>query len=226
MWQQEYRRLFGVDGDRGTDGHRRAGAQRHPGGELVAVGIDPGGADALRPYVEEAGATFPVLVDSHGVSSKTFGFRVIPNGILVDRDLVIRYRKDGGFKNENPEDLAAVERFMRGEDPGPSPGRESAYDLGPLQRERVELHMRHGDLLASLGRTDEAVEEWRAALHLDPENLTIRKPIWKALHPEKFHPTIDKDGQREQLRMEREAEVAAGICGPDGCPLPRALSAD
>jgi hypothetical protein len=42
-----------------------------------------------------------------------------------------------------------------------------------------------------------------------------------AEHPEKFHPTIDVDWQRGQLTRERADEIAQGICGPDGCPLPR-----
>lgn len=202
MWQQVY------------EGH--AG----PDVELVAVGIDRGGATALRPFVEQASAAFPVLVDSAGTASQLFDFKAVPNGLLVDEDLIVRYRKDGGFKNTNPADLEAVERFFRGGDPGPSPARGAAYELSPLERELVDSHMRHGDLLASVGRIGEAVTEWQAALRLDPENLTIRKPIWMALHPEKFHPIIDKDWQRVQLKAEREAEIAAGICGPDGCPLP------
>jgi len=202
VWQQVYGRIAGPDV------------------ELVAVGIDRGGAAALRPHVEAAGATFPVLVDRAGRSTSTFDFKAIPNGLLVDRDLVVRYRKDGGFKNENPPDLEAVERFARGEDPGPSPEPKVPYELGALERRLRDLHMRHGDLLASLGRIGEAVAEWQAALRLDPENLTIRKPIWMALHPERFHPVIDREWQREQLRAEREVEIAQGICGPDGCPLP------
>jgi hypothetical protein len=202
VWQQVYRQIAG------------------PATELVAIGIDRGGAEALRPFAEAAGATFPVLADRAGQSTSVFDFKAIPNGLLVDRDLIVRYRKDGGFKNENPADLEAVERFMRGEDPGPSLEPKVPYELGRLERQLVALHMRHGDLLASLGRTGEAVAEWQAALRLDPENLTIRKPIWMALHPERFHPVIDRDWQRDQLRAEREAEVAAGICGPDGCPLP------
>jgi hypothetical protein len=42
-----------------------------------------------------------------------------------------------------------------------------------------------------------------------------------ATYPEKFHPTIDFAWQQWQLGREREAELARGICGPDGCPLPR-----
>ena len=80
--------------------------------------------------------------------------------------------------------------------------------------------MRLGRLLSELGRKDEAIAVWTEALHRDPENLTIRKQIWSEKHPEKFHPKIDWDWQREQLKQEREAEIAAGICGPDGCPVP------
>lgn len=203
MWQQVYERHAGPDV------------------ELVAIGVDRGGTAALRPFVERASATFPVLVDTAGRTSQLFDFKAVPNGLLVDESLIVRYRKDGGFKNENEADLAAVERFFRGEDPGASPAHGSAYELSPQERELVGAHMRHGDLLASLGRTEEAVTEWQAALRLDPGNLTIRKPIWMALHPEKFHPVIDREWQRVQLKAEREAEIAAGICGPDGCPLPR-----
>jgi hypothetical protein len=62
-------------------------------------------------------------------------------------------------------------------------------------------------------------------LRLDPENFLIRKQIWAVEYPEKFHPTIDFVWQETQLRAEREAEIAAGICGPDGCPVPFAVLA-
>jgi len=42
-----------------------------------------------------------------------------------------------------------------------------------------------------------------------------------AAYPERFHPTIAFAWQQGQLAREREAEITAGICGPDGCPLPR-----
>jgi hypothetical protein len=31
---------------------------------------------------------------------------------------------------------------------------------------------------------------------------------------------IDFDWQKGQLEQEREDEIAQGICGPDGCPVP------
>ena len=193
-----------------------------PDVEFVAIALDQTGASAPRPFVEAAGVAFPALVDSSSQASRSLGFKVVPNGILVDEHLTVRYRKDGGFSNAKDLDRAAVERFMRGDDPGPSPeARVIPYELGPLERQLVDAHMRHGDLLASLGRSDEAVAAWQSALRLDPENLTIRKPIWAALFPERFHPTIDHDWQKVQREHERAEEIAAGICGPDGCPLPQ-----
>ena len=54
-----------------------------------------------------------------------------------------------------------------------------------------------------------------------PDMTLPRLNVWSALHPEKFHPTIDWAWQKEQLAREREEEIAANTCGPDGCPLPK-----
>lgn len=203
MWQQEYPGLA------------------RPDFEFVAIAVDPGGADDARPYVEAAAATFPVLVNSVGASSIELGFTVVPNGLLVDEVGVIRYRKDGGFSNAQPRDLEAVRRFANGEDPGPGPERAPApYELDARSRELVATKMELGRALFALGRRDDAIARWREAIHLDPENKTIRKPIWAIEHPERFHPVIDEAWQGEQFERERAEEIATGVCGPDGCPLP------
>ena len=173
-----------------------------------------------RPFVEAAGATFPTVVDEHGTLSRRLGFKAVPNGVLVDADGTIRWTRFGGFSVERPGDVAAVERFVAGDDPGLSPQEAPPYALGPLERELVETKLRLGRLLHETGRVADAVAAWREALRLDPENLTIRKQIWAVEHPERFFPTIDWDWQKSQFRTEREREIAEGICGPDGCPVP------
>jgi hypothetical protein len=183
--------------------------------------MEHGGAANAVPFVQAAGATFPTLADETGVTAVAFGFKAVPNGVLVDADGIVRYARYGGFSVEKTEDLAAVERFARGEDPGASPDDKTPYQLGALERDLVGTKLRLGRLLASQGHLEEAVAEWRAALRYDPANLVIRKQIWAALYPEKFHPTIDWDWQRVQFAHERAEEVASGVCGPDGCPLPR-----
>jgi hypothetical protein len=188
------------------------------GFEVITIALEHGGAERARPFI--AAATFPALVDETGATAVAFGFKVVPNGVLVDADGVVRYTKYGGFSVEQAADRAVVERFASGEEPGESPAATTPYDLGAAERDLVGTKLRLGRLLDSLGQRAEAVAEWRAALRYDPENLVIRKQIWSVLHPEKFHPTIDWDWQKEQLARERAEEIAAGICGPDGCPLP------
>lgn len=196
--------------------------QQHAGAdfELISVAMEQTGAEAARPFVDVAGATFPTVIDEHGEMSTRLGFKAVPNGVLIDAEGTIRWAKYGGFSIDKPDDVAVVERFLRGEDPGPSPLSEAAYTLGALERELVDTKLRLGRLLDSNGRRDAALREWQDALRLDPENLVIRKQIWVARYPEKFHPVIDWEWQRAQLKQEREAEIAAGICGPDGCPVP------
>ena len=169
-----------------------------------------------------ANATFPTLVDDQGLLSARLGFKAVPNGILVDEDGVIRYAKYGGFDVANPEDVATVERFLAGDEPGPSPESSTPYTLMARDRDLAETKVKLGSALNELGRRAEATATWREALRIDPRNLTIRKQIWATEHPEKFHPMIDWDWQREQLRAETEREEAEGWCGPDGCPIPNA----
>lgn len=173
-----------------------------------------------RPFVEAASATFPVVADEHGLTSRLLDFKAVPNGVLVDTDGTIRYAKYGGFSIDKPDDVAVVERFLAGQEPGPSPASTAAYSLGPVEKELVDTKLRFGRLLDATGKQDEALAEWESALHLDPDNLIIRKQIWAARFPERFHPVIDRDWQAVQLKKERQAEIDAGICGPDGCPVP------
>ncbi len=176
------------------------------------------GGESARPYIEKDRLDFPTAIDTEGATVSTFGFRGIPNGILVDRDGIVRFVKAGGFSVDNEEDRLSVDRFLRGEDVETSSS-APPYELLDVERELVEARIRLGHLLNAAGRPDEAVQEWRLALRNDPENLVIRKQIWALEHPDRFHPTIDWDWQRDQLAHERDEEITSGICGPDGCPI-------
>ena len=187
----------------------------------MTIAVEHAGAAAARRFVAAAAATFPTVVDEHGLLSRTFGFKAIPNGLLVDEGGTIRWAKFGGFSIDNADDVDVVERFLRGEAVGPSPAVDPPYALGPVEREFVAAKLLLGQSLLESGQTSAAAATWREALHLDPQNFTIRKQIWVLEHPDKFHPVIDFDWQGEQLAAEQAREVAAGICGLDGCPMPR-----
>ena len=69
------------------------------------------------------------------------------------------------------------------------------------------------------GNKEQALDCLRRALKLDPEDFIIRKQIWSITYPEKFHPTIDWNWQREQLKKEREAEKGDGWLAFRSAPL-------
>lgn len=184
--------------------------------------MDTQGATAARPWTERAGATFPTVVDHDNTLAAVYDYKLIPNGIFLDAAGIVRYRKIGGFNVAQPADVEAIQQLIDGEvEQVDLPAPAAPYHLGATERALVDTRMRLGAELFARGAGAEAVVEWRQALHLDPENLTIRKQIWMAEHPVKFHPMIDFDWQKGQLARERQEEIAQGICGPDGCPLPQ-----
>jgi hypothetical protein len=184
--------------------------------------VDTQGAVAARPWHERASATFPTVVDRDNSLAAIYDYKLIPNGIFLDAAGIIRYRKYGGFNVENAADVDTVQRLIDGGvEQIALDAKDAPYHLGATERALVDTRMRLGAALFARGARDEAIDEWKGALHADPENLTIRKQIWMAAYPEKFHPTIDFEWQKGQLARERVEEIAAGICGPDGCPLPR-----
>ncbi|MGI8690653.1 MAG: redoxin family protein [Thermomicrobiales bacterium] len=189
---------------------------------FVSVAVDNQGADAARPWTEKAGATYPTVVDRDNALAAIYDYKLIPNGIFLDEAGIIRYRKFGGFNIENAADVDAIQRLIDGEVAQIElDAKDAPYHLSETERALIDARMRLGAELFARGAQTDAVAEWKQALHLDPENLTIRKQIWMAEYPEKFHPTIDFGWQKGQLARERDEEIAQGICGPDGCPLPQ-----
>lgn len=191
---------------------------RAAGWSLISIAVEHGDPAAARPFA--ARWDFPTLIDANGELARHFGFKAVPNGVLVDDHGVVRWSKFGGFSIDNPEDVAAVERFLAGDDPGQSADAEESDPLGPLARDLVATKVRLGHALLMAARRDEAVAAWRDALRLDPRDFTVRKQIWAVEHPERFYPTIDVAWQGPQLAAERAREIADGICDPDGCPIP------
>ncbi len=188
--------------------------------------------EAARPWHEQAGATFPTVVDPDNTLGRLFDYKIIPNGFFLDEEgrLVGKWI---GFSVDKAECLEAVNAFREGRlepfertpegpvgAPGVPPGQtEPSAGLSSVERELYETRIRLGAELLKAGRKEEAAAEWQKALRMDPENFVLRKQIWKIRYPEKFSPEIDFEWQKEQLARERAEEAAA--CGPDGCEIPQ-----
>src|SRR3954462_13951396 len=65
-------------------------AELHPKGlEVVTVGLDAGGVDAVRPWVEAASPEHPSLIDEAHVLDERFGVVNVPNAVWIDESGVI-----------------------------------------------------------------------------------------------------------------------------------------
>jgi peroxiredoxin len=52
---------------------------------MLAVSEDETGAAAVRPFVQEMGLTFPVLLDTEGTVPPRYGVTGYPETFLIDR---------------------------------------------------------------------------------------------------------------------------------------------
>jgi tetratricopeptide (TPR) repeat protein len=155
--------------------------ERHadkPGFALLGVAIDalPDGA---RAFTEKAGCTFPMALDSRNLLNTILGVKTVTNAILLDEDGVLRWQHLHGFRVARPEMLAMAERVVDGDleefvsDPGV---RQESLEIESI---RAELADRPDDpdylvllaeALSQEGRTDEAMEAYRRATEIDPDN--------------------------------------------------------
>jgi len=162
---------------------------------MIAVAQDAQGEERVRPVIEERGVMFPVLLDRASLLARLLEFRVVPSGVFVDADAVIRYRHADDFDIGDPRVRWNLERFLASEDTEP-PGDDGQMDPAALERFAT------GVALYADGRPEEALSVWREALALDPDNFLIRSQIWALEHPERFYPVVDREWQELQLLKE------------------------
>jgi tetratricopeptide (TPR) repeat protein len=162
---------------------------------MVGVAQDVRGEEAVRPVVEAAGVTFPVLLDHRSLLGRLLGFRVVPTGFFVDGRGIVRYRHNSDFDIADPRDRRNLELFLAGQAVTP------IDDAEKMVPEALELFA-EGVEAFGRGRREEALAAWRRAVELDPDNFVIRSQIWAVEHPENFYPVVDRSWQEQQLLRE------------------------
>ena len=164
--------------------------------------MDAQGPERARPYTEAAGATFVTAVDEDNLLGRTYGFKAIPNGLLIDESGVLRYTRFGGVDVRRPDTTEVLRRWTGGSNLDDT-GEESVAPAGVAESEAQELFSR-GLVRYREGRTGEAVADWRRALALDPDNYIIHKQIWAVENPERFYDgDVDYDWQKHQMEQGR-----------------------
>ena len=163
--------------------------------------MDAQGGEKARPYIERANTSFTTVVDEENLLGQLYGFKAIPNGLLIDEDGILRYQRFGRFDIHRPETAQVVEEWAR----VPSvEGLASQVEDQIVESEHLEAiaHFRKGLEMHRQGNVKEAVAQWRKGVELEPDNYVIRKQIWAVEHPERFYNgKVDFDWQKEQLEQ-------------------------
>ena len=165
------------------------------------MAMDAQGGAKARPYVDRVNPSFVTVVDEENLLGQLYGFKAIPNGLLVDDAGILRYKKFGGFDVRTPETARIVHNWAEGLSSKELAGMAEEVAIGPEHMEAIS-HFRQGLAMYRGGRVKEALSEWRRGVELAPDNYVIRKQIWAVEHPERFyHGKVDYDWQREQIEQ-------------------------
>ena len=172
----------------------------------MAVAVDVQGPPVVRPWVEAAGVTFPVVVDTTGVFTAAFGLDVVRAALLFDEhgEFIPPIRRID--IDQQPDRGDQIVAWLQGAAAPPSweasdmqaaaaPSKERAEGIGWYRIAGMALVEGDRDLAAT------ALDEAWARI---PDNLQLRKQRWALRHPERFYTgEIDFDWQAEQRRSGR-----------------------
>ena len=169
---------------------------------MVSAAVDVQGSEKVRPYVEAAKATFVTLIDHDNSLSSLFGFKAVPNGLLIDDTGTLNYQKYGGFDIRRPEFREIVETWIEGASPEWLASRMKEDVMGgPDHQEAIRL-FQAGVNYYNQGKLEQSLAEWGRARDLEPDNWVIRKQIWAVQNPEKFYGVqVDSNWQRQQIEQ-------------------------
>jgi len=145
----------------------------------VAVDVNP---DRPRPYASDK--PFPTVVDSAGLLGRMFDFDVVPNGLFVDEQGVLRFIHIGGFDIRRPEVGPQVDALLSTDfSNAAQPPRLLSQETADVEALRVELvgdpnntglHFALGDALLRDGRPADAEAALRRAADLDVTDWSVR----------------------------------------------------
>jgi hypothetical protein len=177
------------------------------GMEIVTVGLEMGGANVLRSYIDDAAPEHPSLVDQAHVMDSLFGVTNIPESIWIDeRGMIVRVR-DVAVPPPvmRPNEKGELEPYGMGGRYGFSidadanrlrdwatKGADSEYVLSPdavvatsqprsMDASRAAAHFELAQhLWREQGFTEASLRHFAEAHTLQPDNITYKRQAYSA----------------------------------------------
>jgi hypothetical protein len=169
---------------------------------VVSVAVDVQGPEKVLPYLEKADAKFVTLIDQINLLSGLFGFKAVPNGLLIDESGILNYQKYSGFDVRRREFREIVETWIEGASAEWLLSRMKEDVMGGPDHQKAIRLFQIGVDYYNQGKLKESLEEWGRARDLEPDNWVIRKQIWAVQNPEKFYDgKVDGNWQQHQIEQ-------------------------
>ena len=180
VWQQFYER------------HHKRGV------DVLAIAMDSQGGDRVRPYIDAAGVTFPVAIDSQAVTGQLYGFKHVGHGFLVNTDGKLSYVHGIGFDVRLPDVAQALEQWAI--DNRILTSKRSPSNLRGAISSGADALFQDGLRFYQGGDHKKAVFLWRSALKMEPDSVIIHRHIWAVENPDRFYDgEIDQIWKRQQI---------------------------
>ncbi len=165
--------------------------------QLINVSLDFQGPEKVIPYLDEYGVKIKTYIDIDNSSGLLFGFKVVPNLLIFDEDLILKFKCIANINILKHEHKLLVENWL---DTG---NLESLNNINSKPasipaKESVNI-LREGNQILETGQGD-AKQLLKNMVSDDPENFIFRKQYWAINNPEKFYSgKIDTAWQRKKL---------------------------
>lgn len=179
---------------------------------VLAVALDSGGPEAVRPWVERASPSYPCLIDTEHLVARLYGIVNVPTAVWIDEaGRIVRppepagasdtFRRMDRATGRLPEDAAEERRlrrqiYMDAVRDWAARGEASVHVLPPeevrrrlagpgREQSQAAAHFRLGLHLYRQGRREEGLRHLWEAARLHPESWAYKRQAWELEEPGK-----------------------------------------
>jgi tetratricopeptide (TPR) repeat protein len=177
---------------------------------VIIVAEDSKGWDVLKPFLDAANPAHPSLLDQQFLVAELYNTKNVPAAFWIDEDGRIVRANDPIYaqrRNRETGEATTNDRYLNAVRDWVAKGPASIYVTQPdetgrrmgapdIENAQAMVHFRLGTHLQSQGRHEEAVEQFKRAHELKPDNWNFKRQAWSLGDIEKdFGTTFQKELQ-------------------------------
>ncbi len=167
---------------------------------IISIAIDLQGHEKVNRYISGLNLTFPTLIDQKNITGNLYGFKAIPNGILINEKGYIVAKQLGNFDIRNIQTRNKLKNWLINDQDFNNQIEMTKFTN--KTKESNQLFQKGMDSFQS-GKIQEALDYWKEGIKIDPKNYIIRKQVWAIEHPDKFYSgEINYQWQKTQIELD------------------------